>query len=76
MLGDKPAPAMADYSELWVQDARRWNDTWSNLINSHRISLDLAPISDVRSYILTDRPWLAADPTLAPWPDPADQAVF
>jgi vancomycin aglycone glucosyltransferase len=26
--------------------------------------------------MFTDRPWLAADPTLAPWPDPADQAVF
>jgi vancomycin aglycone glucosyltransferase len=23
MLGDKPAPALADYSELWAQDARR-----------------------------------------------------
>jgi UDP:flavonoid glycosyltransferase YjiC (YdhE family) len=30
----------------------------------------------VRSHIFTDRPWLAADPTLGPWPDPADQAVF
>ena len=30
----------------------------------------------MRSYIFTDRPWLAADPTLAPWPDPADAAVF
>ena len=38
--------------------------------------LGLAPVSDVRSHIFTDRPWLAADPTLAPWPDPADQAVF
>ena len=27
-------------------------------------------------HIFTDRPWLAADPTLAPWPDPADAAVF
>ena len=45
-------------------------------LNSHRASLGLAPVSDVRSHIFTDRPWLAADPTLAPWPDPADQAVF
>ena len=30
----------------------------------------------MRSHIFTDRPWLAADPILAPWPDPADQAVF
>jgi vancomycin aglycone glucosyltransferase len=33
-------------------------------------------VADVRSYIFTDRLWLAADPTLAPWPDPADPAVF
>ena len=38
--------------------------------------MGLAPISDVRSHVFTGRPWLAADPTLAPWPDPADQAVF
>ena len=33
-------------------------------------------MDDVRSHIFTDAPWLAADLTLAPWPDPADQAVF
>ena len=76
MLGDKPAPAMADYSALWAQDAQRWNDQWSSALNPQRAKLGLAPVSDVRSYILTDRPWLAADPILAPWPDPADQAVF
>jgi vancomycin aglycone glucosyltransferase len=76
MLGDKPASATADYSELWVQDAQRWNNTWVSVLNKHRASLGLAPVSDVRSYILTDRPWLAADPILAPWPDPADEAVF
>jgi vancomycin aglycone glucosyltransferase len=26
------------------------------------------------SHISTDRPWLAADPTLAPWPYPKDRA--
>ena len=38
--------------------------------------MGLAPVSDVQRYIFTDRPWLAADPTLAPWPDPADPTVF
>ena len=38
--------------------------------------MGLAPVSDVRSHIFTDQPWLAADPTLAPWPDPADPTVF
>jgi len=76
MLGDTPAPALADYRELWAQDARRWNDMWASLLNSYRASLGLAPVSDVLSHILTGQPWLAADPILASWPDPADQAVF
>lgn len=76
MLGDTPSAAKDDYRELWVRDAQRWNDMWGPLLNSHRESLGLSPVSDVRSYILTDRPWLAADPTLAPWPDSEDQAVF
>lgn len=76
MLGDRPAPAAADYSELWAQDAQRWNDTWTPILNPHREALGLDPVSDVRSYILTDQPWLAAEPTLGPWPDPADQKVF
>jgi vancomycin aglycone glucosyltransferase len=70
-LGDRPPPAMADYGELWDQDARRWNDMWAAALASHRAALGLAQVTDVRSYILTDLPWLAADPTLAPWLDSA-----
>jgi vancomycin aglycone glucosyltransferase len=76
MLGDTPASPMADYSELWARDAQRWNDQWSAALNSQRARIGLSPVEDVRSHILTERPWLAADPTLAPWPDPADRAVF
>ncbi|CAG0935407.1 vancomycin aglycone glucosyltransferase [Thermoflexales bacterium] len=76
LLGDKPAPAMADYSELWAKDTERWNNMWGALLNSHRAKLGLSPITDVLRHILTNQPWLAADPILAPWPDPADQAVF
>jgi len=76
LRGDTPAPATADHRELWARDAQRWNDMWGATLNSHRASAGLAPVSDVRSHILTHRPWLAADPTLGPWPDPADQAVF
>jgi vancomycin aglycone glucosyltransferase len=75
-LGDKPAPAMDDYSALWTQDAKRWNDTWQPLINTQRAALGLSPIDDVRGYVLTDQPWLAADATLGPWPDQRDEAVF
>lgn len=76
MLGDTPIPTKNDYRDLWVQDAQRWNDMWGSLLNSHRVSLGLAPVSDVRRHILTDQPWLAADPTLAPWPNSVDQSVF
>jgi vancomycin aglycone glucosyltransferase len=74
MLGDKPAPATADNRELWTKDALRWNDGWGPALNAHRASIGLAPVSDVHRHILTKRPWLAADPTLAPWPDPSDDA--
>lgn len=76
MLGDKPAPVMDDYSELWGRDAQRWNDTWGSILNAQRAARGLAPFSDVHRHILTDRPWLAADATLGPWPDPADEHVF
>ena len=75
MLGDKPV-TMNDYSELWEKDAARWNAQWKDILNSQRQKLDLPLVTDVRGHILTDRPWLAADPILAPWPDPTDQAVF
>jgi vancomycin aglycone glucosyltransferase len=74
--GQMPTSATADHGELWAQDAQRFNDMFGRALNSHRASLGLAPVNEVRSHIFTDRPWLAADPTLAPWPDPADGAVF
>jgi vancomycin aglycone glucosyltransferase len=74
--GQPPAPATADNRELWARDAERFNDLFGTALNSHRTSLGLAPVSDTRRHIFGDRPWLAADSTLAPWPDPDDQAVF
>jgi vancomycin aglycone glucosyltransferase len=49
---------------------------FASALNSHRASMGLAPVDDVRGHIFSDRPWLAADPTLGPWPDPADETVF
>lgn len=75
LLGDTPAPTPADFTQLWARDAERFN-MFGAALNSHRASLGLSPVSDVRSHIFTAQPWLAADPVLAPWPDPADEAVF
>lgn len=66
---------LPDYSELWAHDAVRWNALWRDPLNAHRTRLGLAAIDDVRRYVLTDRPWLAADRLLAPWPGD-DDAVF
>jgi vancomycin aglycone glucosyltransferase len=71
-----PRDAVADNLTLWAEDAQRWTESWGPALNSHRASLGLAPVTDVRGHILTDTPWLAADPTLAPWPEPADPNVF
>jgi vancomycin aglycone glucosyltransferase len=32
-------------------------------------------LAHVRKHVFTDRPWLAADPTLSPWREPADLEV-
>lgn len=74
-LGQLPTQGPTDNRALWAQDAQHWNDTFGAFLNAHRTSAGLPPVSDVRSHIFTDRPWLAADPTLGPWPDPADQEV-
>jgi vancomycin aglycone glucosyltransferase len=74
-LGDKPV-TMSDYTDLWTQDAQRWNGMWLPLLNEQRLRLGLAPVDDVRGHVLTERPWLAADPTLAPWPHASDEPLL
>ena len=74
--GQPPLPLTADNSELWARDAERFNGLFGPALNSHRASIGLAPVSGARRHVFTDQPWLAADPVLAPWPEPADAAVF
>ena len=53
----------------------RFNDTFRDSLNARRAALGVAAVDDVQGYMFTDRPWLAADPIVAPWPDPTDSAV-
>ena len=69
-------PATNDNRELWAQNSGRFNDLFLAGVNERRVSMGLAEISDVRSHMMTDRPWLAADMTLGPWPDPTGGSVF
>ncbi len=73
--GDAPRVSPEENTRLWESDAQRWNATWGVALNEQRASHGLPPVEDVRSHIFTERPWLAADPTLAPWPE-ANDAVF
>ncbi len=75
-LPGQAPPATNDNRELWAQDAARFNDLFGAAVNAGRASLGLGEIGDVRNYMFTDQPWLAADATLGPWPDPTDRSVF
>lgn len=75
-LEDAPTASPADYPRLWARDAERFNGMFGAALNAQRAAAGLAPVHDVRGHIFTDRPWLAADPTLGPWPDSEDQSVF
>jgi vancomycin aglycone glucosyltransferase len=74
--GETPLPATADNRERWARDAERFNSLFGAVLNAHRASIGLPPVPDVRGHIFGDRPFLAADPTLGPWPNPADTSVF
>jgi vancomycin aglycone glucosyltransferase len=73
--GDAPPPG-AGSLELWARDAERFNRTFLAPLNVHRTAAGLAPVADVRSHMFTERPWLAADRALGPWPEPGDPRVF
>jgi vancomycin aglycone glucosyltransferase len=74
--GQLPASPTADKRELWSRDAERLSELFGPVLNSHRETLGLPRVADVRTHIFTDQPWLAADPTLGPWPEANDPSVF
>ncbi len=68
-----PSPAdETDLKVLWQQDAERVNALYGEPENRHRAAIGLPPVDNVRDYVFTGHPWLAADPTLCPWGDLTD----
>lgn len=63
--GGEPAEGV---TPLWEDYRRRWNERSLARVNANRARLGLAPLADSLGHILTDRPWLACDPTLGPAP--------
>ncbi|MEU3624196.1 glycosyl transferase [Amycolatopsis coloradensis] len=69
--GWAPQDPEAAIPALWADDAERWNGQWGGVLAARRKLLGLPPVDDVRGHIFTERPWLAADPVLAPWREPS-----
>jgi vancomycin aglycone glucosyltransferase len=65
-------PDATDIRARWEQDTQRVNALYRDAVNSHRAAIGLPPVDNVREYVLTDRPWLAADPLLWPGQDKTD----
>jgi vancomycin aglycone glucosyltransferase len=68
-------PNVTDNLSLWDLDAQTVNAMFRAPLNAHRASVGLRPVAHVRDHVFTDRPWLAADPTLSSWPEPSDLDV-
>ncbi|MGW1023840.1 glycosyltransferase [Streptomyces sp. NPDC002577] len=68
-------PDVTDNRVLWDRDAQKANALYGETLNSHRASIGLPPVDNVRDHVFTDRPWLASDPVLAPCQELTDLDV-
>ncbi|GGV34369.1 glycosyl transferase [Kitasatospora herbaricolor] len=68
-------PGPTDNRVLWDLDAESMNVLFGTGLNALRATVGLPPVDHFRDHVLTDRPWLATDPVLGPWQEPADLDV-
>ncbi|MFG2236426.1 glycosyltransferase [Streptomyces sp. NPDC048723] len=68
-------PEVTDNRALWDLDARSINALFREALNTHRTSIGLPPVDNVRDYAFGDRPWLATDPVLDPWRETPDYDI-
>lgn len=64
-------PGVTDNEVLWDRNAQVMNEIFGEALNRLRASAGLPHVDNVRDHVNTHRPWLAADPVLAPWRLPA-----
>jgi vancomycin aglycone glucosyltransferase len=60
-------PEVTDNLTLWEQNADAMNALFGAAVNTHRASMGLPTLDNVRDHVFTHRPWLASDPILSPW---------
>ncbi|MGQ0777329.1 MAG: glycosyltransferase [Pseudonocardiales bacterium] len=68
-------PEVTDNRVLWNLNAQSYHALFGAALNTQRASIGLSPVDNVYDYGFTDHPWLAADPTLAPWQETTDLDV-
>src|SRR5262249_10363550 len=67
-LPGRPVPPdVTDTRALDEVDIQNYNAVYGGALNTHRASIGLPPVDNVRDQVITDHPWLAADPVLGPW---------
>lgn len=64
--GHPHPPGITDNQILWDRDVQVMNELFGEGLNTLRASVGLSKVDNVRDHVYTDRPWLAADPVLAP----------
>jgi vancomycin aglycone glucosyltransferase len=65
-LGEPPAQDTTDIRAQWDRNNRSAYQRYGGPLNSRRAAIGLPPVEDVFAFGYTDRPWVAADPVLAP----------
>lgn len=56
----------AENLQLWKENEAEFNARFRAVLNDERAKAGLSQVLSVREHIFRDRPWLAADPVLAP----------
>jgi vancomycin aglycone glucosyltransferase len=56
----------AENQQLWKENEQEFNERFGATLNEERAKTGLGPVTSVQRSMFTDRPWLAADPALAP----------
>ncbi len=73
--GRQLPPDVTDNRVLNDLDIQNYNALYGPALNTHRASIGLPPVDNVRDHVITDHPWLAADPILGPWQESPDLDV-
>jgi vancomycin aglycone glucosyltransferase len=73
--GQTYPPEVTDIPTLWKLHDQHMNALFGEAINTNRAALGLPPVDDVAALLFGARNWLASDPALDPWREPADVDV-